>query len=70
MALALHVTVAGRTAECFGRDVEHAVVEDVQDVQTGQPAARVARARTDNEVQHRAAQHDGFELEFVVGHWV
>ena len=55
MALALHVTVARRAGERLRRDVEHAIVEDVQDVQTGQPAAGVARAGVDDEPQHLAA---------------
>ena len=68
VALALHITVAVRIAESLRRDVQHAVVEHVQDVHAGKPAARVARAGAYDEMQHRAAQRNGFELEFVVGH--
>ena len=68
MALALHVTVARRAGERLRRDVEHAVVEDVQDVHAGQPATRVASAGVKDEPQHRAAQCGGFQLKFVVSH--
>lgn len=68
MALALHITVARRAGERLWRDIEHTVVKDVQDVHAGQPAAGVARARADDEIEHRAAEREGLELKLMVGH--
>src|SRR5688572_16575508 len=69
MSLTLHVTVARRTRECLRGYVEDAIIEDVQDVQAGKPAAGVARAGFEDGFKRFLAQMDRFDLEFVIGHF-
>jgi hypothetical protein len=68
VALALDVAVAERVGGGLRRDLEHAVVEDVEDVEARQAAAGVAGARIVDQPQHAPAQRDSLEGEVVVGH--
>src|SRR4051812_37935556 len=66
MTLALHVPVTRRIGEHRRRYAQHAIVEDIQDVDAREAAARVARAGVLDRAQDRAAVVHGFHRELVV----
>ena len=66
VAFALDVTVARWVLESLGGDAEDAVVEDVQNIETRQAAAGVARASVEDRLQQTPAEAEGFEGEISV----
>src|SRR6185436_34222 len=68
MAFALDVTIAVWIFARFRSDAEHAVVEDVQDVEAGQPAAGMTGAGMEDRFEHSLAQAEGFQFQFAIVH--
>ena len=68
MSFALDVAIAVRIGERLRRDVQHAIVKHVQNVDARQAAARVAGAGVIDDREQVAAILDRFAAQFVVGH--
>ena len=66
--LALNVPVASGIAEGFGRYLQNAVVENVQDINTGQIAAGMTRSRLLDESEELLAVDNRFDTEFLIVH--
>src|SRR5262245_46351155 len=67
MAFALHVTVAVRMRERFRRNIQHAVVKHIENVQTRQAASRVPRARVTDDFEQLAAVLPRLARKLLVG---
>src|SRR5262245_32492695 len=67
MAFALHVTVALRMRERFGRNIQHAVVKHVENVQTRKAAARMPCAGALDDFEQLAAVLPRFLRKLMVG---
>src|SRR4051794_35155876 len=67
MPLTLDVPIALRIRERRGRDIEHAVVEHVENIGAREAAPRMPRARVLDDLQNPLAVAKGFEGELVVG---
>ena len=68
MSLALYVAVATGIGSGCGRYPEDAVIEDIQNVDTGEAPTRMPGSGVDNRPQQIAAVADRFEFEVVIGH--
>lgn len=66
MPFGLDITVAVGIRKGLRRDVEHAVVEHIEDVNGREVAAGVPGARLRDDAQDRLAVVDGLELEFPI----